>query len=61
MGPAVLIQYSRVNSKEFGLFSYAFLEGALEMGPPPPQLPKNSQKAQRLYLLNFSQKKARRF
>jgi hypothetical protein len=32
----------RGNSKEFGFFSYAFLEGALEMGAPP-QLSKNSQ------------------
>jgi hypothetical protein len=31
---------SRGNSKEFGVFSYAFLEGALEMGAPP-QLSKN--------------------
>jgi hypothetical protein len=47
---------SRGNSKEFGLYSYAFLEGALEMGAPP-QLSKNPQKVERLYLLNFSQKK----
>ena len=31
------------------------------VGAPPPPLSKNSQKALRLYLLNFSQKKARRF
>ena len=29
---------NRGNSKEFGFFSYAFLEGALEMGAPPPTI-----------------------
>jgi hypothetical protein len=40
---------NRGNSKEFGLFSYTFLEGALEMGPPP-QLSKNSQKVYKGYV-----------